>query len=148
MMEPSSATPEPFIAAGRMVGLDTNVIVRYIAQDDEQQSRLASQVIDACSASQPGFINLICLIEMVWVMQKCYGAEREEICQILTSLLRTQELVVENAAIVSQAIRLYNKTNADFADCLIARSNHAANCHTTYTFDRTAARDCKMQLLA
>lgn len=122
-----------------MIGLDTNVLVRYIAQDDKKQSALASQIIGDLTASNPGYITLIGLIELVWVMKSCYGASKPEMVVILERLLRTQELMVENAEVAHKALQLFSTTQADFADCLIERSSAFAGCAKTFTFDKNAA---------
>ncbi len=130
-----------------MIGLDTNVLVRYIAQDDPVQSPLANDVIESLSETEPGFISLVAVVEVVWVMQGCYQASKEEIIAILGSLLRVANLIVENNEVVFKALRAYEQANADFADCLIERSAHKANCHHTLTFDAKAARTAGMQLI-
>lgn len=130
-----------------MIGLDTNVIVRYVTQDDPVQARKATALIESLSADAPGFIPLICLVELVWVLQSCYPATKNDVTDVLETLLRTKELVVERAEIVWQALRQFRETAADFADCLIQRCAHAAQCEYTVTFDRTAAKSAGMRLI-
>jgi predicted nucleic-acid-binding protein len=131
-----------------MIGLDTNVLVRYVAQDDEKQSAIASDLIEAFTPAAPGFIALVSIVELVWVLQSSYKASKEEIITVLETLLRTRELNIENAEIIWQAIRRFSESNADFADCLIERSAHAAGCDHTFTFDIKAARTAGMQRLS
>lgn len=131
-----------------MIGLDTNVLVRYIAQDDSAQSPKAAALIDSLSAEAPGYITLVSVVELVWVMQSCYGLDRDAITEVLSQLLRTRELVVENAEVVWRAVRSYSGSSADFADCLIERSAAQAGCTEVYTFDRAAAKSGGMKLLA
>lgn len=130
-----------------MIGLDTNVLVRYIAQDDEKQSPVATTLIETLSAANPGFVSLVSLVELVWVMQSCYRATKQEILSILDMLLRTAELSIENTETARQAVSAFAVSNADFADCLIARSAHKAGCRYTATFDAKAAVLAGMQLL-
>jgi predicted nucleic-acid-binding protein len=122
-----------------MIGLDTNVIVRYLAQDDPVQSAVATRLIDSLSAETPGFIPMIVAVELVWVLQSCYLAKRPEVAQVLEQLLRSKELVVERAELVWQALRRFSASRADFADCLIERCAHSADCQYTATFDKSAA---------
>jgi predicted nucleic-acid-binding protein len=131
-----------------VIGLDTNVLVRYIAQDDHKQSPLAAQLIDDLSSDDPGFVTTVALVELVWVMQSCYSATKPEIISILEMLVRTRQLVVENVETVIKAISLFSVGKADFADCLITRSSAKAGCVRTLTFDKSAAKYGGMQLLA
>jgi len=77
-----------------MIGLDTNVLVRYFAQDDLVQARKASALIESLTAERPGYVTQVALTEVVWVLGRAYGARREEIAQVIETLLRTKELVV------------------------------------------------------
>ena len=131
-----------------MIGLDTNVLVRYVAQDDQKQSAVASELIESLTASSPGFIALVSVVELVWVLQSSYQSSKSEIIVVLETLLRTRELTLENAETVWQALRRFSESNADFADCLIERSANAAGCDHTVTFDNKAAKTAGMQRLS
>lgn len=130
-----------------MIGLDTNVVVRYVTQDDRLQSAAATKLIDSLSANAPGFIATIAVVELVWVLQSCYHAKRGEVARVLDTLLRSKELIVERAELIWQAQRRFSAGNADFADCLIERCGHAAECQYTATFDQNAAAGAGMRLL-
>lgn len=128
-----------------MIGLDTNVLVRYIAQDDKLQSRRATTLIEKeCSASMPGYVGLVVLAEVVWVSESRYDASREEIAQIVRRLLSIRQLIVQDAEVAWKALRAFETSKADFADCLIERTAFAAGCVRTMTFDKRAG----MTLLA
>jgi predicted nucleic-acid-binding protein len=131
-----------------MIGLDTNVLVRYVAQDDPVQSARATELIESLSATSPGFIAMVSIVELVWVLQSCYGSTKDEIVQLMGTLLRTKELIVEHAEIVWQALRSFTSAKADFADCLIERCAHAAGSDYVVTFDRKAAKTAGMRHLA
>ena len=131
-----------------MIGLDTNVLVRYIAQDDLKQSPRATELIAGLSGENPGFITLVSLVELVWVMQSCYNAAKPEIVAILEMLLRTEELVVENAETAIKALNVFAGSKADFSDCLIERSANKAGCEYTVTFDAGAAKTAGMRIVA
>lgn len=124
-----------------MIGLDTNVLVRYIAQDDPVQSARAEKFIETeCSESSPGFIGLVTLAELVWVSESCYAAKRTEIVNLLRRILGTKQLVVQGVETVWQALRLFETGHADFADCLVERIAAAEGCARTVTFDKAAAK--------
>ena len=130
-----------------MTGLDTNVIVRYVTQDDPAQSRAATQLIESLSAEEPGFIGLVVMAELAWVLQKSYDSSRLDIGRVLESLLQTKELIIERAELVGQALRSFSAGRADFSDCLIERCADAAGCRHTFTFDRVAATAAGMRLV-
>jgi predicted nucleic-acid-binding protein len=131
-----------------MIGLDTNVLVRYIMQDDLKQSPRATRLIESRSVESRGFVPLVSVVELFWVMSSAYELDRGQLIAALEGLLRTKELVVERAEIVWKALRIFQSANVDFADCLIERSAAAAGCEKTMTFDRGAAKNAGMTLLA
>jgi predicted nucleic-acid-binding protein len=132
-----------------MIGLDTNVLVRYLAQDDKAQSALATKLIEqTLMASKPGFISVVSLVEVVWVLEGCYGSTKDEIIDIVERLLRVKQLLVQDAEVVWQAVRLFRNGNADFADCLIERAGSAHGCEHTVTFDKAAVKAAGMMQLA
>jgi predicted nucleic-acid-binding protein len=130
-----------------MIGLDTNVLVRYVTQDHPAQSAAAVKVMDSLSSDSPGFLSLVVIAEVVWVLQFSYHFKREEIAHVVERLLRSKELVLERAEIVSQAVRKFRASRANFADCLIERCAHAAECQYVLTFDKNAGA-MGMRLLA
>ena len=122
-----------------MIGLDTNVLVRYLAQDDKAQSARAAKLIEQeCGAETPGFVAQIVLAEVAWVSESVYAATRKEVAEIVRRILNIRQLVVQDAEIAWQALRLFEMSRADFADCLIERTAMAAGCGKTMTFDKKA----------
>jgi predicted nucleic-acid-binding protein len=122
-----------------MIGLDTNILVRYVTQDHAEQSAAAVKVMESLSSESPGFLSLVVIAELVWVLQFSYRFQKHEIEHVVERLLRSKELVVERAEIVSQALRKFRVSRANFADCLIERCGHAVECHYVLTFDKDAA---------
>jgi predicted nucleic-acid-binding protein len=103
-----------------MIGLDTNVLVRYLTQDDAAQSALANQVIEEqLTQRNPGFISSIVLVEVVWVLETCYDQTQSAIEAIVNGLLTTRQLVVDEADLVYLALKRFSGGNADFSDALI-----------------------------
>lgn len=131
-----------------MIGLDTNVLVRYIMQDDPRQSAKASRLIEGLTAEEPGFIPLVALVELVWVLSSAYGLDRQQVSSALDLLLRSKEMVLDRADQVLQAQRRFKAGGADFADCLIERIAHDAGCATTMTFDVAAVKSAGMTLIS
>ena len=124
-----------------MIGLDTNVLVRYLVQDDLSQARKATQVITKqCTSEDPGFINRIVLCELVWVLESAYGYSKDTILGMLEKLLRTSQLKIEDIQSSWTAFRMYQKGKADFADCLLGTTNRLSGCDTTVTFDQAASK--------
>lgn len=131
-----------------MIGLDANVIVRYLTQDDPKQAAAATRLMEkSLSAAEPGYISLIVLVEIVWVLVSCYSMTRSQIAAIVENLLTTEQLRVESAELVWRAMRRYSDSKADFSDALIAECSHAAGCLKPMTFDRAAASITSMELL-
>lgn len=130
-----------------MIGLDTNVVVRYFAQDHERQSAQASDLMDSLTSESPGFISTVVLVELVWVMQGAYKATKVEIVTILQQLLQTREIIVQDAAVALQALARFSNSKAGFADCLIERIGYRHGCESTLTFDSDAANTAGMRRL-
>lgn len=130
-----------------MIGLDTNVLVRYIMQDDAVQAAKASALIESLSADTPGWISLVSMVELVWVLAAAYGLGRDQILAALEALLSSKELRVEHAEVAWKAMRTCRGAKADFADCLISSGAASAGCERTMTFDRGASRVAVMSLI-
>lgn len=130
-----------------MIGLDTNVMVRYIEQDDPVQSPKADNIISSLTPQNPGYISVVTMVEISWVLVGAYKRTKSQVVQALDWILNTQQLVVENSSLVTQALHRYSIGNADFPDCLIERAANAASCSATLTFDRRAAGSAGMQLI-
>jgi predicted nucleic-acid-binding protein len=130
-----------------MIGLDTNILVRYFIQDDPEQTRLAVNLIDSLSPTESGWTGVAVFMELDWVLNNVLKVKKDRVVEIFDTLLVSQELVVENAETVREALQLYRSRNTDFSDCLIASAAEAAGCSRTVTFDRIAARDAGMELI-
>lgn len=132
-----------------MIGLDTNVLVRYLAQDDRIQSPLATRFLEgSLSREEPGFVSTVVLAEVVWVLESNYQLGREQIANLLDALLRAQQLKFQDPDSANQALRDFRASKADYVDCLIQRLGTGAGCSHTVTFDRAASRINGMRLLA
>ncbi len=131
-----------------MIGIDTNILVRYIMQDDVGQARAANRFVDSLSAEAPGFVPIVVIVELAWVLGSAYGLDRAQLMSAITGILSTKELVAEQPEIVWKAVRAFEADGADFADCLIAQTAMAAGCSGVMTFDRGAATRAGMSLLA
>ena len=131
-----------------MIGLDTNVLVRYLSQDDKIQSGKATKFIEKrITENEPGFINCIVLVETTWVLESCYGANKQSIVNIINQLASTKQLVLQNAEIVLKSLRVYISSNVDFADALLSTINNEKGCETTITFDKKAGEISSFTLL-
>lgn len=131
-----------------MIGVDTNLLVRYLAQDDAVQSPVASQIIDGFTPDEPGYVSQVVLVETVWVLTRSYKMSREAIADIVGSLLRAREIVVDRADAGYLALATYRTTKADFSDALIAHGGRLAGCSETLTFDKPAASHAGLRLVA
>lgn len=124
-----------------MIGIDTNLLVRHLVQDDDKQARLAREFFRReCSVDNPGWINRIVLCELTWVLERAYQYSRKEVADAMEALAQTAEFRLEDSASVWKALGRYREGTADFADALIAATNCENGCGTTATLDRKAAR--------
>ena len=120
-----------------MIGIDTNVLVRYLVQDDPVQAVQSTTLIEQqCSLSSPGYLSNIVLCELVWVLIGAYKYDKKLVVKVLERLVVTVEFSIENKGVVNKAINDYKVGNADFSDYLIVNSNQQAGCSKTYTFDK------------
>ena len=131
-----------------MIGLDTNIVVRFLTQDDAAQSPIATRVMSRLTRGNPGFIGAVVLAEITWVLSRAYRISREDIARAVEGLLRSAELIVENSEAAYRALAVYRaSTNVDFADALIAQAAALAGAAETVTFDHRAAAEGGMRLL-
>jgi len=120
-----------------MIGIDTNVLVRYIVQDDPEQSAQSTLLIEQeCNLSSPGYLSNIVLYELVWVLTGAYKYDKNLVIEVMEQILVTVEFLVENENIVRKAINDYKIGSADFSDYLIVNNNQQSGCTKTYTFDK------------
>ena len=120
-----------------MIGIDTNVLLRLLLDDDPPQVRRARHVASSAEAAgQPLFVNDVVLAETVWTLGSRYDATKSELIDTLRSLLDNARLAFESRSVLSEAVTGFETSSADFADCLIVAKNAAAGCQHTATFDR------------
>jgi predicted nucleic-acid-binding protein len=131
-----------------VIGLDTNVLVRFLVQDDADQARVAGAIIDQLTEADPGFVGREVLVELVWVLERAYGYTRPEIAGALDGLLSAIELHIEAADDVGPALELYRKDGFGFADLMIASAARRAGAVELVTFDRKAAQLPGVRLLS
>ena len=130
-----------------MIGLDTNVLVRYLAKDDPIQTSVAVKMVRSLSEDEPGFLSLVVITELIWVLRMSYRYRNNEIANVVEKLLQSRELIVEQEELVADALRGFATGSADFADYLIERTGQLAGCIHTFTFDKRAATFAGMRLL-
>jgi predicted nucleic-acid-binding protein len=127
-----------------MIGIDTNILARYLVQDDVRQSELATHFIEIeCSPENPAVINGVVICELVWVLESCYDYSRIVIAPVIEKILTTRQFRILQLDIIRQALYGYKNEGADFADHYIAHMNKMSGCSYTLTFDKKAAKlDC------
>ena len=124
-----------------MTGLDTNVLVRYLAQDDAAQAARATRLIEReLSERAPAFIGLVVLVETCWVLKRLYGATAAELRDTVRDLLDTRQFVIEQRTVVLRAVARLGDGAGDLADALIAEGAAEAGCARTVTFDKQCVR--------
>jgi predicted nucleic-acid-binding protein len=135
-----------------MIGIDTNVLVRYLAQDEPKQAAAATRLIDSqLSVAAPGFVSLVVLAELCWVLKRLYGASPAELKSTVADLLRLPQLQIERREVVQAALASEKTSKAGKAglvDALIAQIARAEGCAYTLSLDKAAVREAGMTLLA
>lgn len=129
------------------VGLDTNIVIRYLTQDDRKQSQQATKIIESLTDAEPGFISLVTLAEVSWVLRSAYAVGNADLANVIEKLLDSRELVIQDADIARRALAALQAGHG-FADALIAEAGIAAGCTETLTFDKSAAKLAGMRLVA
>lgn len=117
-----------------MIGLDTNVLLRYFLRDDAAQAARAEREL---AREERFLIDGIVLCELVWVLETGYGLSRAEIGAALDTILATSQFEIDGKDLVLAALEDFRASGADFSDCLIGRKNRAAGAAQTVTFDRS-----------
>ena len=124
-----------------MIGLDTNILVRYLTQDDPIQSPKATKIIEQRLTSEsPGYVSIVAMVETVWVLDRAYGLATQEIAAAVERVLQTDVLAVENEQEVFTAMIALKEGDGSFADAIIAALGAKAGCSSTLTFDQKARR--------
>lgn len=123
-----------------MIGLDTNILIRYLTQDDPVQSLRATRIVERLTEEQPGFVSIVVMVETVWVLDRVYGLTANAIALALEKLLQADTLVIQNEQEVFTAMIALKTGAGSFSDALIGALGEWAGCAGTLTFDRKATR--------
>jgi predicted nucleic-acid-binding protein len=124
-----------------MIGLDSNILVRYLTQDDPIQSPKATAIIERrLTEENPGFVCIVAMAETVWVLDRAYGLAMHEIAAAIERMLQTDVLVIENEQEVFTAMIALKEGHGSFADALIVALGARVGCSRTLTFDQKALR--------
>ena len=123
-----------------MIGLDTNVLLRVLADEDDPQADRGRELLARLEQTgEVALVNHVVLCEFAWVIQRSRRFSRAELADLIATIVTTRLLRVAEPDAVEEALALYRATGLDFADALIGVTNRRAGCATTYTFDRRAA---------
>jgi predicted nucleic-acid-binding protein len=124
-----------------VIGIDTNVLVRFLTRDDETQYERARSLIQTqLDAGDPIFVSLLVVLETEWVLRSGYGLTKPRIIEVLTELLESRELVFEDESSLEEALFSWRESTADFADCLIVARGRRLGCRKVVSFDARAAK--------
>lgn len=123
-----------------MIGLDTNIPIRFFTQDDPAQSAHASRIIDRLTEEKPGFVSLVALVEIVWVLDRVYGLENRDIAAAIEKILQADTFVVQNEQEVFTSMVALKTGMGSFSDALIGTLGEWAGYTATLTFDKKATR--------
>lgn len=122
-----------------IIGLDTNILVRYLTDDDSTQADKVQQFFDSHKENATFLINHVVLAELDWVLTHVYNYTRQEFLMVIDQIFQTKYISFQNPAVVNKACSAYVKSKADFSDCYIGVLNEMKGCNTSYTFDKKAS---------
>ena len=123
-----------------MIGLDTNVIVRYLVQDDAEQANQATCILETMiSPKNKAYIAMVVLCELIWVLESCYHYPKTLIGDTVEKFFKIEAFKIEEAQACWVALSHYRSENVDFSDALIGYLNRQNGCEKTFTFDKKAA---------
>lgn len=128
-------------------GIDANVLLRALLNDHPQQSMVARDLLASLGDKRRGYVGISAVLETFWVLRSRYKVPREVLYETIRELLTIKHLDVESSDAVAQAISLYRKGRAEFADALLGQRNVEAGCEHTFTFDRDAAKAMSSMML-
>jgi predicted nucleic-acid-binding protein len=124
-----------------MIGLDTNVVVRYLTQDDAVQSAKATDLFErGLTEEEPGFVSVVAMVETAWVLERIYGLTAEELAAAIERMLEVNVLIVESEQEVFAAMIAVKEGRGSFAAALIGALGAKVGCSHTVTFDQKALR--------
>lgn len=125
-----------------MIALDTNVLVRFVVEDDARQTAAAAKLVDqAVADDQPLFVSDVVLCEFVWVLGGSYRVPRAEIGRVLRELVRARHLSFDAPDQLVRALEAFLLGKGDFADYVIQEHARTAGCETVATFDRALLKE-------
>jgi len=131
-----------------MIGLDTNILIRFLTQDDPAQAAKATGILEhRLTRKNPGFVSLVAMVETVWVLDRAYGLTAQEIATTIERLLQVEVLAIQNEQEVFTAMVALKQGRGSFADALIAELGGQAGCTRTLTFDQKARRLAGFELM-
>src|SRR3989304_4662370 len=124
-----------------MLGIDTNILVRFLVRDDEAQFEKARKLIKReVAAGRRVFVSQLVLLETEWVLRSRYSLSKSQIIGAISGLLDAGDIRFEDEPAIEEALFIWKDTTADFADCLIGSQNRRLGCRATATLDAKASR--------
>lgn len=124
-----------------MLGIDTNVLVRFLVQDDDTQFEKARKLFKReVAAGRRVFVNQLVLMETEWVLRSRYDVPKKQIIEVFSGLLEAIDVQFEDEPVIEEALFIWKEATADFADCLIGAKNRRMGCQATATFDNKASK--------
>ena len=131
-----------------MIGLDTNVLVRYFTQDDEKQSKKATKIIEnELSKDSPGYMSSVVFVELCWVLRRIYKVEKVDLAAIIHELLNSEDLQIEHREEAWKAYHAFSGVGIDFSDSLLGNIHKSNGCNYTVTFDKGATKSDLFKLI-
>ena len=125
-----------------MIGIDTNILVRYLTQDDIEQAKTAEALLNKyLTKPKSVLVNNIVMCELIWVLDRGYKYSKDKIIDVVRHIISTEEFAFENQKVLWLALDQFEKKRLDFSDALIGQLNKHQGCEATFTFDKAALEE-------
>lgn len=129
------------------IGLDTNLIVRYLTDDDPEQADAVEELFRSYEKDTTFVINEVVLAELNWVLISVYNYSKANFIETINQIFNTRNITFSKPVLVKEACEIYAKNEADFSDCYLGVLNRNEDCETTFTFDKKASQHSNFTLL-
>jgi predicted nucleic-acid-binding protein len=123
-----------------VIALDTDVLVRFLVEDDPGQTRIAQDLMSGLSEADPGFVCREVVLELAWVLERTYRIDRQRVADALEALVAAREILVETGDDVASSVAAWREGGVGLGDLMIAAAARRAGARAVATFDRKAAR--------
>jgi len=124
-----------------MRGIDTNILIRFLMGDDEQQAKKVYKIFKKTESEKNElFVPLLVMLELIWVLESVYEIPRTDILESISELILMPILKFEHQSALQHFTHAAQGNKYDLSDLLISHSAKYQGCETVITFDKKASK--------